>query len=185
MTHNDDDETHWMRAIANGNERAFAQLVERYGPVLIGYVRQYIHNEQDAEEIAQETLWRAWRQAAKWRADGPAKLSTWLFTVAHNLATDRWRRAKRNLEDGHAQLPEQATPDPSMEDQLSTRQQLSALYEGIEQLPTQQRQALYLVIHQHMSAVQVAQVLGCSQGAAEQLILRARRTLREKFRGNP
>lgn len=176
---NDDDAL--MAAIGDGDERAFNRIVQRYGPPLHNYVHRYLRSEADAEEITSETLWRAWKQAPKWQPNR-AKLSTWLFTVANNLATDHWRRTRKRAEDMADLIPDLADNAPGPEQYATAQSQLNSVSRFIDELPVQQRQALTLSVHEEMSVAEISAVLGASIGATEQLLVRARRTLRERNR---
>ena len=73
-----------------GDANAFGILVQRYRAGLIGYVAGLLHTREDAEELAQETFLRAWREAPK--LNDPATFGGWLYRIAHNLAMSHARK---------------------------------------------------------------------------------------------
>jgi RNA polymerase sigma-70 factor, ECF subfamily len=73
-----------------GDANAFGILVERYRAGVIGYVAGLLRTREDAEELAQETFLRAWREAPK--LNNPATFGGWLYRIAHNLAMSHARK---------------------------------------------------------------------------------------------
>lgn len=177
----DEDDDRLMAAAGKGDERAFNRIVQRHGPPLHKFVARVLRSDADAEEIASETLWRAWKQAPKWRSGG-AKLSTWLFTVANNLAVDKRRRSKKTALGGDDRLDALTDLQANPEQALTAQNHLEAVMRFVDELPDNQKKALLLSVQEDMSVAEIASVLGHSVGAIEQLLVRARRQLREKNR---
>jgi RNA polymerase sigma-70 factor, ECF subfamily len=73
-----------------GDSNAFGILVQRYRAGLIGYLVGILRTREDAEELAQETFLRAWREAH--RLNNPAAFGGWLYRIARNLAVSHIRR---------------------------------------------------------------------------------------------
>jgi RNA polymerase sigma-70 factor (ECF subfamily) len=80
------------REAGQGNASAFGVLVERYRAGVVGYIAGLLGARDDAEELAQETFLRAWREARTLR--DPATVSGWLYRIARNLALSHVRRAR-------------------------------------------------------------------------------------------
>src|SRR6185369_7370121 len=80
-----------MQQLVNGHDAALNSLMERHGERLFHYLVRHLQNEEDAAEIAQEAFVRVYQHRAKF--DARQKFSTWLYTIATNLARDRlkWR----------------------------------------------------------------------------------------------
>lgn len=170
-----------MQATATGDAVAFNRIVQRHSPGLHALVLHKTGNGRDADDIVQETLWRAWKHADTWQP-GRARLKTWLYRVAVNLMIDRHRQAGRRAETGMDQMPERADDSVSAERALSDRQQLARLETVLAGLPERQQTAIHLSARQEMSNAEIAEVLETSEGAVEQLLVRARRRLRDQFR---
>ena len=73
-----------------GGEQAFAALVDRYGPMVLGLAFASTLDHEEAKEVAQETFLSAWRGLGGFRHD--AAFSTWLYGLARSRCTDRARR---------------------------------------------------------------------------------------------
>jgi RNA polymerase sigma-70 factor (ECF subfamily) len=89
-----DADDHLLRRIARGDAGAWPVLVERHLGAVTGFAWTVLGDRAEAEDVAQETFVRLMRKSPDWRPGG-AKLRTWIFRVAMNLSTDRWRRLRR------------------------------------------------------------------------------------------
>ena len=170
-----------MQATASGDTMAFNRIVQRHSPGLHALVLYKTSNCRDADDVVQETLWRAWKHADAWQP-GRAQLKTWLYRVAVNLIIDRHRQTGRRAETDMDQMPDRADDSVSAERALSDRQQLARLESVLETLPDRQKVAIHLSARQEMSNTEIAEVLETTEGAVEQLLVRARRRLRDQFR---
>ena len=181
MSREDPDDDALLVAAGAGDQVAFNRLVQRHAPRLYALARRYGCAEADAEETVQDTFWRAWKTAGAWRPGG-AKVSTWLYRVAVNRIIDRRRASTRRPEDpipdGQDFVDGAATPEQA----LAARQRLAALGAAIAQLPDRQRMAIILSTQQGRSNAEIAHILGVREGAVEQLMVRARKALRERYR---
>jgi RNA polymerase sigma-70 factor (ECF subfamily) len=171
----EDKDHRLFKKIAQGDKRAFAQLLNAYLPSLLRFIRRYIHEPAQAEDIAQETFLRVWQRAAEWKA-GEHSPRSWIYRIAFNLSIDTLRRHKagdNNLE---------VLVDPSTPEQASiSRDQYQHLHTAIAGLPERQRTALYLCAFQGLSNKEAAAVMKLGVEALESLLARARRNLRNYF----
>lgn len=166
-------------AAGQGDERAFNRLVFAHGPRVRAIARRYLGNSADAEDVAQEVFWRIWRNAGRWRL-GKARFSTFLYRVTVNLCIDSARRRGRfraSLEEA-GDVPDSGA---SAEDEIAERQTLRTMRSVIATLPDRQRMALILSVQQELASREIAAAMNISEGAVEQLLVRARRTLREAY----
>jgi RNA polymerase sigma factor (sigma-70 family) len=155
---------------ADGHDRAFEVIVERYRRPLQRYLRRLL-SEGLAEDVLQATFVRAWQAL---RAGTEVRdLRPWLYRIAHNQALNTLRAAG-------AVLPPvgEALPATSLEAEVERREELRATLHGIEALPDRQRAALVAVAVADRPHADVARELGMSDGALRQLLLRARTALR-------
>ena len=155
---------------ADGHDRAFEAIVERYRRPLQRYLRRLL-SEALAEDVLQASFVRAW-QALRAGTD-VRELRPWLYCIAHNQALNTLRAAGSALPAVAAELP--AT---SLEAEVERREELRAALHGIEALPDRQRAALVAIAVADRPHADVARELGMSDGALRQLLLRARTTLR-------
>jgi RNA polymerase sigma-70 factor (ECF subfamily) len=170
-----------LERIARGDMAAVSALVSRKLPRLLSLGRRMLNDPGEAEDVAQETLVRTWKQAATW-VPGRARIDTWMHRVALNLCYDRLRRRKDTVSPDDIEIVDDAV-GPSV--RLEQAQAARALQDALAQLPERQRTAITLNYYQEMSNIEAAAVMGVSIEALESLLARARRTLRalmsEKF----
>jgi RNA polymerase sigma factor (sigma-70 family) len=155
---------------ADGHDRAFEAIVERYRRPLQRYLRRLL-SEALAEDVLQASFVRAW-QALRAGTD-VRDLRPWLYRIAHNQALNTLRAAGSALPAVTAELPA-----ISLEAEVEQREELRAALHGIESLPDRQRAALVAIAVADRPHADVARELGMSDGALRQLLLRARTTLR-------
>jgi RNA polymerase sigma-70 factor (ECF subfamily) len=133
-----------------------------------------LNDRSEAEDVAQETFLRVWKQAEHWRSDG-AKFDTWLHKVAINLCYDRLR-TRKDYSDENA--PEMIDPALIPEQRLDKSQQGDVISIALAALPNRQREALVLQYYQELSNIEAADLMGVSVDALESLLSRARRNMR-------
>jgi RNA polymerase sigma-70 factor (ECF subfamily) len=165
-----------MARIAGGDEPAFRLLARRYATRAVGLARRITGNDADAEEVVQEALLRVWTNAPRWRP--LAAFRTWFYRVVLNLCLSRRRRARF--------VPLEAAGDPSdpsadvaaAAERDETERRIAA---AIGDLPDRQRAAIVLTYHEGLSNAETAAILETSVSSVEALLVRAKRTLREKL----
>src|SRR5262252_5283901 len=168
------EETGLLARVAAGEEEAFRGLVDRHLPTVLAIARRMLRDDAEAEDVAQETMLRLWRNAAGLEL-GPGGVRPWLRRVASNLCIDRVRAGRStSVVD---ELPEQAEPAAQVR-HLTERELKGRVDQALKALPERQRLALTLFHYEGMSQIEVGQVLGNSDEAVESLLARARRSLK-------
>lgn len=152
------------------------QIVELI-PRLRRYARALVGEKDQADDLVQDTLERAWAKQHLFRTG--TDLRAWLFTVMHNVHVNRVRsvRPSAPLDDS---LPELQQPVPQS-DVLSIRD----LDRALALLPVEQREALLLVALEEMSYEETARTLGIPIGTVMSRLSRAREKLRVHLAGVP
>ena len=177
------EETSLLARVAAGESEAFRGLVDRHLPTVLAIARRMLRDDAEAEDVAQETMLRLWRNAAGLEL-GPHGVRPWLRRVASNLCIDRVR-ARRNTTVVE-EVPEESAP-PTQLRHLAERELGARVDAALQALPERQRLALTLFHYEGMSQIEVGEVLGISDEAVESLLARARRTLKvalkEEWRG--
>jgi RNA polymerase sigma-70 factor, ECF subfamily len=177
------EETGLLARVAAGESEAFRGLVDRHLPTVLAIARRMLRDDAEAEDVAQETMLRLWRNAAGLEL-GPHGVRPWLRRVASNLCIDRVR-ARRNTS-VMEEVPEESAP-PTQFRQLAERELGARVDAALQALPERQRLAITLFHYEGMSQIEVGEVLGISDEAVESLLARARRTLKvalkEEWRG--
>jgi RNA polymerase sigma factor (sigma-70 family) len=159
-----------VKLAADGHDRAFEVIVERYRRPLQRYLRRLL-SEALAEDVLQASFVRAW-QAMRAGSD-VRDLRPWLYRIAHNQALNTLRAAGAALPAATEEFPA-----VSLEAHVERREELRETLHGIRALPERQRAALVAVAVEDRTHADVAAELGMSDGALRQLLLRARTTLR-------
>lgn len=176
-----------MLECRKGDMSAFELLVRRYQDALVNYIYYIINDYHRAEDLAQETFLRVFKNASRY--EPKASFKSWLYTIATNLSKNEIRnRARRNtyfLED----MVEENEDVYHSEFMIDTRYQPDILYEKkerqqlirktLKQLPENQRLALTLVTYQELSYEEISDILNCSTGAVKSLIHRARQNMKK------
>ncbi len=166
--------------IAAGDQRAFAEIVRRHGGRLKALALRFSGGAGEADDIVQETFWSLWRNAGRWRPGGPP-FAAYLTRMAINRAIDGERKKKTRRFFGLEAAEDTADPEPAADDKLAASTALAAVARDIGGLPARQRAAILLAADGEKSNAEIAEAMGLSVGAVEQLLVRARRTLRMRL----
>ena len=157
-----------------GDASAFQDIVDATSPGLVRLSVRMMGNVADGEDALQEAYLKAYRGLVEGRFDGRAQFGTWLRRIVVNTAIDAMRaraRAPRPSEEAGDQMTDAGA---SAETALSLRE----LSDWLDALPPDQRATLVLKAIEGHTSAEVAELLGCSEGAVEQRLVRARATLR-------
>ncbi len=166
--------------IAAGDQRAFAEIVRRHGGRLKALALRFSGGATDADDIVQETFWSLWRNAGRWQPGGPP-FAAYLTRMTINRAIDGERKKKTRRFFGLDVVEDAADPDPPADEKLMASGALKAVARDIHALPARQRAAILLTADGERSNAEIAEAMGLSVGAVEQLLVRARRTLRMRL----
>jgi RNA polymerase sigma-70 factor (ECF subfamily) len=169
------DEVDLMRRTSKGDAAAFRHLASTHTGPIMSYAYRILQDRAEAEDVAQETLLRLWKDAGRYQPT--AKVSTWLHRIAHNLCIDRLR-ARRERSSDHT--PEARTSDEPAS-LLQEKRVATAVEDALATLPERQRAALTLVHFQGFGNIEAAQILDIGVDALESLLARGRRSLREQL----
>jgi RNA polymerase sigma factor (sigma-70 family) len=157
-------------------EAAFAALVRRHGPLVLGVCRRVLHNPHDAEDAFQATFLALARQAAS--AGRRASLGTWLYQVAYHVALRaRKQTAVRRRREDQA-LPREQT-DPLAE--VTGRELLAVLDEELHRLPERLREPLVLCYLEGKTRDEAARELGWSLGTLKRRLKGGKEDLRNRL----
>ncbi len=174
------DELTLVRA-QRGDARARRALVERYQRPVFAILSRMLHGERRdlVEDLAQDTFLRVFKALHTFDRNGPARLSTWILTIASRRAIDelRRRRPKKTSLD-------QARPiaGPTSADAITRRRMLAGhLREAIDELSPAHRAAFLLREYHEMSYEEIAESLEIDLGTVKSRLSRARAALRSKL----
>lgn len=165
---------------ADGDASAFREIVRRHGGRLRAIVFRFSGSGSDADDIVQDAFVRYWRTAKRWKPGGPP-LGAYLTRIAINRAIDMERRRKVRRFFGLDEAAEIPDARPLQDEQSEARERIAAVSRDIALLPPRQRAAILLAADGNTTNADIAAAMEISEGAAEQLLVRARRTLRTKL----
>jgi len=169
----------------DGDERAFQELVERYQVRLLNFIYRTIGDRERAEDLVQEVFLRVYRHIH--RFDRSKKFSTWVYTIASNLAKNELRNRARNplvlfqtikgnWEDEDKPLQfEDPKPGP---EKIYEQHRIRELVEnGMTTLPEHHQQVLELREIQGLKYEEIAELTDCTLGTVKSRLNRARNAL--------
>ena len=173
------DASSLLARIAAGETRAFGPIVRHYQKPLFGFLGRMGLPQRQAEEVAQETFLRAWRNLGKFDP-GRAEFSTWLFTIARNLALNEHARSHRlELPAGDAEVQEVASEQPPAGEMLDASRRREWLQAALARLRPAERTLIALVYTRELSLDAIARIEGCEPGAIRTRLHRARQRLQQ------
>jgi RNA polymerase sigma-70 factor (ECF subfamily) len=187
-----DPDIRLMLRVRDDEPGAFEELVETYQHRLVAVMHHLVGNAEEAEDLAQEVFLRVYRARKKYRPR--AKFSTWLFTIANNLALNSLRSKQRkpvvplNVQDSGPLGPrpeEQLVHDRGAAPGHNLMQQelAAVIQQALEGLNERQRVAVVLNKFEDMSYEEIAQVMNLTTKAVKSLLSRARENLRQALAG--
>lgn len=160
--------------VGRGDPAAVQALMARKLPRMLSLARRMLGDASEAEDVAQEVMVRAWRQAPTWQP-GAARFDSWMHRVALNLCYDRLRRQR---ERPMAEPPDQIDPGPAPDAGLIGMAMKDQVEAAIAKLPERQREAIVLCHYQELGNIEAAALMEISVEALESLLSRGRRALR-------
>jgi RNA polymerase sigma-70 factor (ECF subfamily) len=184
LQHGDDDRR-LMQAFCDGDDSRFDVLFRRWSGRVLRFLERMIPEPAVAEDLLQETFLRVHRARGRWEPS--ARFSTWLFTIATNLALNELRRPYRRSvhesadvesQGAHRELVAEA---PAVDEVAHARRLGDEVDRALESLPERQRAALWLTAVEGLSYAEVAASLGASPQSVKALVHRGRSTLAEQL----
>ena len=179
-----------MLRVGEGDERAYAVLVDRHLGPCTGLAARLAGHPDDGEEIIQEAFLRLWRYAPKWQ-EGGAKFTTWFYRVILNLSIDHKRKTGkwagktmplvRQDDDGEETTLDLADDGEAADDGLQRQEQAATVQEAVANLPERQRTAITLCYFQELSNREAAEIMEINIKALESLLSRGRRGLQQSL----
>ncbi len=176
------DDSGVVSAFLDGETRAFDELVSRYQNRLLNFVYRTTGDRERAEDLVQEVFVRVYRHIH--RFDRSRKFSTWIYTIASNLAKNELRNRsrnplvlfqtiRRNWEDDDRPL--QFEDPASRPDDLYRKRHLREVVEdAVDKLPPHHRNVFVLRELEGKSYEEIAEITSCNLGTVKSRLNRAR-----------
>ncbi len=174
-------ETHWIKSAVQGDEHAFGFLVEKYQKPVFSLCYRMLGNYNDAEDAAQESFVKAYRNIKKYDTNRP--FGTWLLSITAHHCIDYLRKRRLPTVSIEA-LPAEIIPDKHvLSPELTFRQaerdsQVKNLMVGLKPLD---RAAVILRYWHECSEIEIAESLNLSVSAVKSRLYRSRQTLAKSW----
>jgi RNA polymerase sigma factor (sigma-70 family) len=175
------DDAELVAASRSGNRDAFGQIVSRYQSLICSLAYSATGSLSHSEDLAQDTFLAAWKNLGGLRE--PARLRSWLCSIARNLIHNWLRRQGR--EPSHAAetletVHESPALAPQPHDQTISNEEQAILWRSLERIPEIYREPLVLFYREHQPIKNVADALDLTEETVRQRLLRGRKLLHQE-----
>lgn len=171
------EEQELIRRILHGETDLFAQLADRYGPMIFALVVRIVGRREEAEEVTQDVFLKAFRQLGHFA--GRSSFQTWLYRIACNTAISHVRRTQpRSMEIDERRLA--VLPDEEadrLEEWTERQEQLDALTRAIGRLDPEERALVTLSYYEERSVAECAAITALSESNVKVRLHRIRKKL--------
>lgn len=178
-------ENQLIEQIIRGDEAAFKQLVDEYNNMVIRTCNGFVHDRDDAHDLAQDVFVEVLESIHKFRRE--SKLSTWLYRMAVNKSLNFVSKQKRKqwfstIENAMSGKSFDVVDENNKSDgNLINTERAKVLHDAIASLPENQKIAFMLSNYEELSYKEIADVMDVSLSAVESLIHRARKGLQKRL----
>jgi len=172
------DEQELIRRVQDGDEEAFAQIMGLYKDKIVNYLYQFSGDYQKAVELAQETFLRVYFKADRYRPIAP--LSSWIYTIASNLAKTECRRSRKMSTVSLEDIPNNFSSGTYYEDPVDPGL-VRNLREALDELHPRYRVPVVLKDMEGFSQEEIARIIKRPVGTVKARISRGREQLRRKL----
>ena len=178
-----------MQRLAGGHDAALNDLMARHARPVFQFLCRMLGNEDDANDLAQETFVRVYQHRASFKPG--ARFTTWLYTIAANLARNhhRWRARHPNVSlDAESETTGQSigavlpASDPAPDSAAVATERAAAVRAAVEKLPPDMREVIILCEWQDLSSAEAAAILETTPKAIDNRLYRARNLLRDRLK---
>lgn len=167
----------------DGDTYAFDQLVRRYKDPLLNFIFRFIGDLNESEDLVQDTFYRVYKNKHYYKE--VAKFSTWIYTIAGNLAkTELRKRKRRKIFSIHRETPNEREfelPDPKRdpEEEVNSTITEKHIHKAIGNLPPKFRQVIVLRDVQGFSYEEISSTINVPLGTVKSRVNRARLRLQD------
>lgn len=182
------NETDFIQQLKEHKQEAFGQLVRQYQKMVLNICLGYVHNRDDAWDLAQDVFLEVHLKIDGFRSD--AKLSTWIYKIAVHKSLNHLRDNKKsrsnlrlvqNGENEGPGLDVRARQDQQSDFNIENEERKKRLDSAIDSLPENQRSAFILHKFDDKSYKEIVDIMGLSLSSVESLLFRAKQNLQKKL----
>jgi RNA polymerase sigma factor (sigma-70 family) len=168
-------------ALENGNQKAYAELMDRYREPLFYMLLKMVNNKDDAEDLTLEAFGKAFNRLDQYTAS--FAFSTWLFKIASNNCIDFIRRKRMKVfsidktyerEEGNEVTFELKSSTPDPEEKVMFKQEYQIMVDAIEKLKPRYKELIKLRYFDELSYEEISQTLNLPLGTVKAQLFRAR-----------
>ncbi len=180
--HTETDDKDIIARVLNGDQGAYAVLVNRYQNLVFTICLRYVKTREDAEEVAQDVFVKAYRSLADFK--GQSKFSTWLYTITTTSSITFLRKKKLDV---HSLDNENVFAKASLQDsgmsanQVEQKSRVNMVNQAIQLLSPDDAQVITLFYKGEQTLEEIAKTLGKEANAVKVQLHRARSRLKEKM----
>ena len=176
------DDVGLVKRLQLREESAFKELVDGHQNMIVNTCFGFLHNTEEAEDVAQEVFIQVFKSIGSFRGD--AKLSTWLYRIAVNRSLNKIRSRKSKFFVGIDSLFElgrspggshSVTPYESLENQ----ERAKVLHDAIDKLPNNQKTAFVLSKYKGLPNKKISEIMATTLSSVEALLNRAKKNLQK------
>lgn len=178
----------FIEHIINGHQDDYRILVEKYQEQVFRICMGYVHNEDDANDLTQETFIKAFYSLHSFKFK--SSFSTWIYRIAVNICLNHLRKKKGNVIDRIEHALDSAsskstlsiTDNSNPEEILITEEHRKVIFSEIAKLSDKQKTAFILSKYDELPQKEIAEIMQITEGAVESLIQRAKTNLQKRLR---
>jgi RNA polymerase sigma-70 factor (ECF subfamily) len=162
------------------NTDAFRFLILRYQRMVFSYLGNFQLPVQVLEDLAQESFLRAYRNITNFDSEKGASFSTWLITIARNLAINEMAKMRRRkAHSGEFRDEDHGRYEKSPQEILEQRHFKSRIHDAISRLPEKFHTAVVLSYFDELSLEEIAEIENCPVGTIKSRVFRGKQILRQ------
>jgi len=163
-----------------GDQSAFEELYHTYVKAMHRYVYYRVPSE-DRSDLVSEIFLRVWHKLNHFSGGTEAQFKGWMYTIAHNLIVDLFRKSKKNVSLDEAEFLVCSDPDKSPEVLTKQQLQLETIALHMKSLPVKQQEVITLRFFQDLPYEEIAHALGTSEGNVRIILHRALKKLKDEI----
>lgn len=169
-----------IRDVLNGDQKKYALIVEKYQSNVFRTAIGFVHSKEDAEDIAQDVFIQVFRLLGSF--EGKSELSTWLYRITVNRSINFLKSEKRKrFWSSFTNAFQPVSKENPVIRRLEDAEENLFVKKAIDALPENQRTAFVLRKYEGLSQKETANIMRLTEGAVEQLLIRAKINLRKKL----